>query len=71
MASRVAVAEQWQLAAMIFMDGQHFSFCPALLTRKLYTVNWMGVRWKQNSALLSLKTVLLKSLYLLILEICC
>lgn len=38
MASRAAVSEQWQLAAMVFMDGQHFSFCPALLTRKLYTV---------------------------------
>ncbi|MCX4373410.1 MAG: hypothetical protein OSJ58_16635 [Dysosmobacter sp.] len=45
MASRAAVAEQWQFAAMVFIDGQHFSFCPALLTRKLYTVNWIGVRW--------------------------
>ena len=45
MASRAAVSEQWQFAAIVFMDGQHFPFCPALLTRKLYTVNWMGVRW--------------------------
>lgn len=45
MASRATVSEQWQFAAMVFMDGQHFPFCPALLTRKLYTVNWIGVRW--------------------------
>jgi len=44
MAARAALAEHPQFAAMVLTDGQHFPFCPALLTRKLYTVNWIGVR---------------------------
>ena len=35
MASRAALTEHPQFAAMVFMDGQHFFFCPALHTRKL------------------------------------
>ena len=35
MASRTALTEHPQFAAMIFMDGQQTFFCPALFTRKL------------------------------------